>query len=196
EVLDPAEYVELWLADAGLRGAPDYGRRYDAWAGWFADQGIEAVGFGWICCRRADRDQPVVRLEDWPYEVEQPLGPQVAGWARRTDWLAAHPDLVAERLVVGADVVQESVGAPGAADPERIVLRQQRGLRRARQVDTVEAALVGACDGDLTVGQILAALATLLDRDAAELPGVYLPQVTELVEEGYLHPVGVTAADA
>ncbi|MGH3386049.1 MAG: DUF7059 domain-containing protein, partial [Nocardioidaceae bacterium] len=42
EVLDPAEYVELWLADAGLRGAPDYGRRYDAWAGWFADQGIEA----------------------------------------------------------------------------------------------------------------------------------------------------------
>ena len=35
------------------------------------------------------------------------------------------------------------------------MLRQQRGLRRARQVDTVEAAVVGACDGDLTVGQIL-----------------------------------------
>ncbi|MPZ96085.1 MAG: methyltransferase, partial [Propionibacteriales bacterium] len=127
EILDPAEYVELWLADAGLRGAPDYGRRYDAWAGWFDDQGIEAVGFGWICSRRADRDQPVVRLEDWPYDVEQPIGPYLAGWGRRTDWLAEHPDLAGERLVVGADVVQESVGPPGATDPERIVLRQQRG---------------------------------------------------------------------
>ena len=46
------------------------------------------------------------------------------------------------------------------------MLRQQRGMRRARQVDTVEAALVGACDGELTVDQILAALAQLLDQRA------------------------------
>ena len=57
----------------------------------------------------------------------------------------------------------------GAEDPETIVLRQQRGMRRARQVDTVEAALVGACDGELTVGQILDALAQLLERDRDEL---------------------------
>ena len=46
------------------------------------------------------------------------------------------------------------------------MLRQQRGMRRARQADTVEAGLVGACDGDLTVGQILDALASLLGEDA------------------------------
>ena len=67
---------------------------------------------------------------------------------------------------VRVDVRQETVGEVGAADPETIVLRQQRGMRRARQADTVEAGLVGACDGDLTVGQILDALATLLDEDA------------------------------
>ena len=44
------------------------------------------------------------------------------------------------------------------------MLRQQRGMRRARQADTVEAGLVGACDGDLPSGQILDALATLLER--------------------------------
>jgi hypothetical protein len=88
--------------------------------------------------------------------------------------------------VARADVRQETVGAPGAEDPEVIVLRQQTGLRRARRVDTVEAALVGACDGDLSVGQILEALATLLQRGADELRASYLPVVRELVDEGYL----------
>ncbi|HQR28506.1 MAG TPA: hypothetical protein PLP61_15795, partial [Nocardioides sp.] len=75
---------------------------------------------------------------------------------------------------------------PGAEDPATILLRQQRGLRRARAVDTVEAGLVGACDGDLTVGQILGALAVLLDRDVETLRTTYLPTVAELVAEGFL----------
>ena len=39
EVLDPAAYVELWLADAGLTGAPDYRERYAAWCTYFDDLG-------------------------------------------------------------------------------------------------------------------------------------------------------------
>ena len=68
------------------------------------------------------------------------------------------------------------------------MLRQQRGLRRARQVDTVEAGLVGACDGDLTAGQILDALATLLDAEPPAAREAYLPMVRELVAEGFLAP--------
>ena len=52
EILDPAAYVELWLKDAGLHGGPGYRERYDTWLSWFDDQGIEAVGFGWINLRR------------------------------------------------------------------------------------------------------------------------------------------------
>ncbi len=89
-------------------------------------------------------------------------------------------------LVARADVRQETLGAPGAEDPETVVLRQQTGFRRARRVDTVEAALVGACDGDLSVGQILDAVAQLLDRDPAETREHYLPAVRELVVEGFL----------
>jgi hypothetical protein len=66
------------------------------------------------------------------------------------------------------------------------VLRQQRGLRRARQADTVEAALVGACDGELSVGQILDALAELLDLDTVQTRATYLPIVRDLVAEGFL----------
>jgi hypothetical protein len=188
EVVDPARYVEIWLADAGLHRSPEYGRRYDAWLRWFAEQRVEAVGFGWVNLRRVDRSAPVVRVEDWPYEVQQPLGGEVASWARRTDWLGDHPDLLDARLQVRDDVVQDTHGPPGAPDPEHIVLRQQRGLRRARQVDTVEAGFVGACDGDLKVGQILGGVAALLDRDAAALRAEYAGRVRTLVDDGYLEP--------
>ena len=189
EVADPAEYVELWLKDAGVHGRPDYAARYDAWLAWFAEQGIEGVGFGWLHLRRVDRD-PVVHLEEWPFEVEQPLGPEVADRARRTDFLAARDDaaLLAERLTVRVDVRQETVGEVGADDPETIVLRQQRGMRRARRVDTVEAGLVGASDGDLTVQQLLHALAALLDKDPAALCRERPAGVRELVADGFLLP--------
>ncbi|NUS50669.1 MAG: transferase, partial [Nocardioidaceae bacterium] len=189
EVADVAEYTELWLKVAGLHGGPAYAETYDAWLAWFEEQGVEAVGFGWLDLRRVDRE-PVLRLEEWPFEVEQPLGPQVADRARRTDWLAATSDeaLTAARLTARVDVRQETQGAPGAADPETIVLRQQRGLRRARRADTVEAGLVGACDGDLTVGQILDALAQLLAEDPADLRRDRVPAVRELVAEGFLVP--------
>jgi len=187
EVADLAEYVELWLKDAGVHGRPDYAARYDAWLAWFVEQGVEAVGFGWLHLRRVDRE-PVLHLEEWPFEVEQPLSREVADRGRRTNLLAATDDasLLASRLVARVDVRQETVGEPGAADPETIVLRQQRGMRRARQVDTVEAALVGACDGDLTVGQILDALGDLLDEDPAVLRRERVAAVRDLVVDGYL----------
>jgi hypothetical protein len=187
EAADPAEYVELWLRDAGVHGRPDYTRRYDAWLAWFEAQGVEAIGMGWLHLRRVDRE-PVVRLEEWPWQVEQPLGAEVADRDRRTDLLAALDDdaLLGTRLAASVDVRQESTGEPGAADPETIVLRQQRGMRRARAVDTVEAGLVGACDGDLAVGAILDALASLLGRSAAVLRREKLAVVRDLVADGFL----------
>ncbi len=187
---DPAVYVELGLKDAGGHGRPDYARRYDAWLAWFEEQRVEAVGFGWLHLRRVDR-APVVHLEEWPFEVEQPLGREVADRGRRTDWLAGADDatLLGSRLRTRVDVREETLGEPGAADPEAIVLRQQRGMRRARQADTVEAGLVGVSDGELTVAQILDALAQLLGEGPATLRTTRLDAVRELVRDGFLtHP--------
>jgi hypothetical protein len=182
EVLDPPSYVELWLKDAGRHGEPGYQEAYDAWLGWFEDQRIEGIGFGWVNLRRGGSAR---ELLDHPYAVEQPVAPAVEAWsvAQRTEVGEA------SRLSLRVDVVQETHGDPGAEDPETIVLRQRRGLCRARQVDTVEAALTGASDGELTVRQILDALALLLDRDRDELAATYLPKVRSLVREGFLAPV-------
>lgn len=185
EVLDPAAYVELWLRDAGL--SEDYVERYDAWLGWLEEQGVEGVGFGWINLRRTDAVGHH-RLEEWPYDVEQPIAPAIAAWGEAVDLdrRLADDALLARHLRVREDVRQETFGAVGAEDPETIVLRQQRGFRRARSADTVEAGLVGACDGDLTVGQILGALAALLQRPEPELVADYLPVVRELIRDGFL----------
>lgn len=187
EVLDLPSYVELWLKDAGLHGAPDYHPRYDTWLAWFEETGAEGVGFGWINLRRTDAD-PALRLEDWPWEVTQPLGQEVADHFDRVALLRRTDDdvLLGSRLVARPDVQQETFGAPGAADPDRIVLRQQSGMRRARQVDTAEAALIGACDGELATEPILDAVAVLLDLDPASAREEALPLLRELVADGFL----------
>lgn len=187
ELVDPAAYVEMWLADAGLATAPDYVQRYDAWLDWFASERIEAIGFGWLSLRKTTQT-PVHRLEAWTGEIAQPVSPGVAAWGDRTDRLRGVDDqeLLDHTFRQAIDLVEETRGAAGADDPESIVIRLQHGVRRTRQVDTVEAGLVGASDGDLTSGQILDALASLLGRDAAELRVTYAPVVRELVDEGFL----------
>lgn len=188
EVLDPAAYVELWLKDAGLHGSHDYLERYDTWLAWLDEQGVEGIGFGWINLRASGGDD--LRLEEWRWEVEQPLGGEVVAHFDRVAALRRLTDdaLLAVRPRLREDVVQETYGPAGAADPARIVLRQQRGMRRARQVDTVEAAVAGASDGDLTVGQILAALEQLLGPEARAGggSGSRLQGLRELLADGFL----------
>ena len=186
EVLDQASYVELWLKDSGHHGGPGYVERYDTWLSWLESEGVAGVGFGWINVRRGASGTQ--RLLEWPYDVEQPIGPAIGQWGDAVALLGGLDDdaLLGAHLRVREDVRQETFGAPGATDPETIVLRQQRGFRRARTADTVEAGLVGASDGDLSVGQLLGALASLLERDPAELATSYLPTVRDLVEEGFL----------
>ncbi|WP_459981696.1 DUF7059 domain-containing protein [Nocardioides sp. AN3] len=188
EVLDPAAYVELWLKDSGHHPSTgtghldDYRLRYDTWLSWMEEQGIEGVGFGWINLHKSGAETPRRELIEWPYDVEQPIAPAIEAWGR-----AVRAEVDAEsRLVLPVDVQQETVGAPGAEDPTAVVLRQHHGLRRARQVDTVTAALVGACDGDLPLGRLLDAISQLLELDPASTRATYEPIVEELVAEGFL----------
>lgn len=191
ETLDPASYVELWLKDSGHHGGPDYARRYDTWLSWLEETGIEGIGFGWINVRLGAGAAGRHELLEWPYDVEQPIGAAIHDWGTAVDDLRGLTDeaLMGTSLRAREDVQQETVGRPGAEDPEAIVLRQQRGFRRARTADTVEAAFLGACDGDLAVGQLFGALAQLTDTDADQLRTTYLPVVRELVGEGFLEVI-------
>ncbi len=188
EVLDVHEYAELWLADAGLAGSPDYLHRYAEWLDYFEALGIEAVGMGWLLLHRAGRDVPHVRIEDWPYAVEQPLAPALEAGLAAVSLERSLDDaaLLARRWVLSEDVLEETTGVPGAADPQHIVLRQQRGFRRATETGTALAGVLGACDGELGLGQIVASVAALLEVDPTALTAEVVPEVRRLVVDGFL----------
>lgn len=188
ETLDPAEYVELWLADAGLAGTPHYRDRYAAWLDYFEASEIEAIGMGWLTVHRSGHDEPRLWIEDWPYAVEQPIGRALAAELEAAATLRQLSDdeLLQRRWVLAEDVVEETQGQPGLADPQHIVFRRSRGFRRARAVDTETAAILGACDGDLTLEQILASVAELLGTDGPALRTRTLTRMDELVLDGFL----------
>lgn len=186
ERLDVFSYIEMWLTDAGLAGAPGWRQAYDDWLAYFDRLGITGVGMGWILITRAERAEPHIRLETWPHAVAQPVGDAFARHAAALDafhlptaeLLTSRPRLV--------DVVQETIGEPGADDPEHVVFRQRRGLLRAIKADTALAATLGALDGDLTVGQVVAAVAQVLEVDANELAADVLPRIREALLDQFL----------
>ncbi len=70
-----------------------------------------------------------------------------------------------------------------------VLLRQGGGFGRVVRASTALAGLVGACDGELPIGAITAALADLLDEPLGELTGRLLPAVRGLVADGLLTPM-------
>ncbi|GAA2949241.1 MULTISPECIES: methyltransferase [Streptomycetaceae] len=196
EVQDITQYAELWLRDSGdHRTDPAaYADLYEAWLDEFEARGTKAVGFGWIALRKsaaAAAGNPSVVAEEWPHPVEQPLGPAVEAHFARQDYLRQHDDaaLLAAHFTLAEEVVQEQVGLPGAEDPEHVVLRQNRGMRRATKVDAVGAGFAGVCDGSLPAGRILDAIAQLMAEDPVLLRDRTPQAIRLLLEEGFLEPV-------
>ncbi|MFV0633345.1 methyltransferase [Demequina sp.] len=192
DALDPAEYAETWLRDAGItqdRDPAGFTTAYEAYLRSFDAVGADAVGFGIVTLRRPASGAPTLRrLEEHEGALAAPLGPTLAAGLRAHDWLVGTSDaaVLDTALVVAPDVTKETYGRPLLADPEHILIRQGGGFGRAVKADTALAGLVGACDGELTVGQIAHALAVLLDVPASDMIGGLVPAVRELVRDGIL----------
>lgn len=190
DLLDAAEYVEMWLRDGGLHAGAargPYEAAYEAWLGDFRRRGVEAVGLGWVVVRRPVGRSAVVRVEEATGAAALPLGPHLLATLDAVDWLAARPDeFDSTRFTVAADVTVEHHYRPGEADPAVILLRQGGGLGRAVQAGTALAGFVSAADGELTFAQLVNALAALLAVDAAGLGRELREQVTELHRTGFL----------
>ncbi len=192
EVLDPAQYAETWIRDGGTtmdRDPEAYAATYNAWLDDFASRDVQAIGFGMILLRKpVDGKRTLRRLEEITGTVQQPLGPVVARALDAHDWQAARTNaqLRNERLIYASDVTDERYFTPGSQDPNVIIIRQGGGYGRAVQATTALAGLLGACDGELTIGQILDAIASLFEVDPTELEDEVLPSVRGLITDGLL----------
>jgi len=179
DVQDPAEYVELWLRDAAEHGTAGYTEHYDRWLAWFEEHKVEGVGFGWITIRNSGTLDPVVRVEQLTHKVALPVGDYVDDVLDAITTAHRVPDLDSALLRTAEGLLDERVGLPGAEDPMRIVLRQTTGLRRSREVGTVEAALAGVCDGELALGPLLNVIAELVGDGAMPHPDAIRPLIAE-----------------
>ncbi|WP_439564767.1 DUF7059 domain-containing protein [Microcella sp.] len=192
----PAEYAATWIRDGGTRvGTPEYDALAAEWLDDFAARGVTAVGFGYILLRRPARPDAVRLLRT--EVLGSPLGGTPTGIGdhllaglRAHDRIAPLDDaaLSAERLVVAPDVTEERHYWPGEENPSVIRLHQGGGFARTVDADAALAGLVGASDGELAVGEIVGALADLLEVDEGALRDDLLPRVRELVVTGFLLP--------
>jgi methylase of polypeptide subunit release factors len=193
EIAEPAEYVALWLRDAGeTPGTPRWTSRYNAWLDWFAAAETAAVGMGLITLWRTDSADPVVVCEDVPQAYEQPIGSELPRWHGRRRWLRGASDaaVLATALRPAADLVLERADVLGAAGWSTATarLRQSHGLRWEVDTDEAISGLVAACDGVRPVGVLVALLAAASGQPAADVAEAALPVLRDLVARGFLLP--------
>ncbi|MDM4764196.1 methyltransferase [Galbitalea sp. SE-J8] len=190
ERLDPAAYAETWIRDGGtLPGSARFEQLYAAWLEDFADRGVSGIGFGYLTLRRPRTERmPWRRLERLTGAVSGGLGSRIAATLATVDRLAPLTDTAFAELrpEVAPDVTERRHYWPGDEHPAAIELVQGGGFAREVPAGTALAAVVGACDGELTVGTIIDAVAGLLDASPAALRAELLPELRELAIDGLL----------
>lgn len=193
--LEPVQYAETWARDGGARpGTAEFDGLLAAWIDDFADRRIVAVGLGAIRIRREST------AEESVVHVEQATGAlAVAGLgsdlqrafesgsaaARMSD-----AEVLSHRWLHAASVSEERIHQPGQEAPQAITLITDTPIARRVAADPLLAAAVGASDGELTLGQIADALATLLEVDTGAASEAVIAGARELAWLGMLSPKG------
>lgn len=184
---DAAQYAETWARDGGItvRDAA-WPSMQEAWLEDFEARGTTGIGFGYLMLRRPAAPRPdgaQVLLEEVTGTGSGTLSEHIGAGLAALDALARLDDeaLLASRPVRAADVVERRHLTPGEFDPMLIELVQGGGFARAVREDQVLAAVVGALDGTLTLGQILGAVCALTDEDEGDARERVLPQLREMI---------------
>lgn len=213
EVLAPPDYAEMWLRDGGQTPRDGgYEKAYAAWLEDFARRGVVGVGMGYISVRAPEGEsgdwdaghsnagnwdaagsnaedsakrRPWRRFEELSGPAPIDLHGYVEGvWAHRDLLRAGDSALLAARLVCRG--VEHRLHAPGQPEPFMLKLAQVAGFAAEVQVTSAVAGVVGACDGELTLGALCDAVAQLLGEPVENVRTEVLPAVRELVGLGIL----------
>lgn len=194
ERLDPARYAETWSRDGGARpGEPAFDALIDAWLEDFENRRIVAIGLGSIRLQRLRAAEsaavrPVIRVE----HASQPFAERPGLDLSTTFTAAVCTEYMEDELILASKwcrrigVSEQREHIPGEEAPRSITITTDTPLARTVQADPLLAAAIGACDGDLTLGQIVDALATLLEVDAEQTTEALVSGVRELVWLGML----------
>lgn len=192
DILDPVRYAEMWIRDGGiLPGTSEHTQLLQAYLEDFERRGVTRIGLGYVLLRRpADGVVSLDRYEQvhHPLPGEAGLGAHLAGVLERHDDLRELDDeaLLARAARAAPDLTDVRHHMPGEPGPVVLELRQRSGFARTQRVSAELAAAVGASDGELTLGQILIAVAALMDLDAPTAQSELLPRLRALIIDGFI----------
>lgn len=202
ERVAPAQYAMLWARDGGARvGSVEHGRALTAWLEDFASRRVVSVGLGSIRLIRRQPahapanhidevgGSPTVRTESLAGAIGSGAGHELSAVLTLGTQVQQLSDtqLLERAWVRAAGVTELRKHEPGEESPWAITLEKLAPVQRVVTADTLLAAAIGACDGDLTLGQICDALATLLEADSEAVSEALCLGVRELVWMGMLH---------
>ncbi len=199
ELADPAQYVGLWLDDAG-----ESGRGADAdsvaatalaerWLEYFAAERVQGIGMGLITLVHNGSADPSVTMDEITGPDEELIGAEVDGFLRRRAWIEATPDRVLLRtrleLSAGAILEQRSLAGHQGWVAVLRLLRRVGGPGATLQLDEWGQALLGGCTGAVPLGLLIELLAAAHGLSEDALTAAVLPAVRVAVLRGLLEPV-------
>ena len=190
--VDPARYAETWARDGGARpGDAQFDGMLGSWLADFDARRVVAVGLGSIRVRRTAHTESEIRTE----QAMGTLAAAGAGSAFAACFAAgaatarmSDEEVLGTRWIRSPRVVEEREYEPGAESPSAIALVVDAPVGRRLVADPMLAGALGACDGELTLGQLSDALATLLDVDEAVAADALVEGVRELAWSGMIAP--------
>lgn len=194
DLVSPSLYAETWARDGGARpGDPDFDELIRRWIDDFTARRVVALGLGSIRLRRLPEGAPpATRLEHAEGAYSRAAGAHL----ERAFDAAVHAarlsdaEVLESRWVLRPDVSEHREHRPGQESPRAIALASEAGIARRVGADPLLAAAVGACDGELALAAIAAALAQLLDLEPDTVEEALVEGVRELVWLGMLVRAG------
>jgi methylase of polypeptide subunit release factors len=199
ELADPAEYVGLWLTDAGEDGKASgsdpaaAAARAESWLDYLAAERVQGIGMGLITLQRNDSAQPSVTLDQITGPDEDVTGEEAAGFLQRRGWVerADDADLLATRFVLSPQVVLEQRSLAGHEGWTTVLrmIRRQGGPGATLQLDEWGQALLAGCQGEAPLQLLIELLAAAHGLSAGALAAAVLPSVRVAVIRGLLEPL-------
>ena len=191
---NPTEYAVLWnqrLAFAGAMAA--YAETVDRWTRYYAQLGIEALGYGGLILRRRSGEN-WVRADDFPRGgLKTDVGPDLDRQIQVQDQLDTLDDaaLLAQTVSVAPEhrLEQTLRWKDGRFRIVNATLIREQGLQETADLDAPLATLLSLIDGARTVAGVLETTADALGQSgeaAQAFQEQALPVVRQMIAFGFL----------
>ncbi len=192
---NPLGYAESWIRETEATGPDAFARLFDEWAGYYEREGIEGISTGFIVMRRRAAARNWFRTGDVPSPVPEQYGEHLLRRFAAQDFLesASSDEALLQarvRISPGVRLVTECDWTGGGWRIAAAELRQPKVERSTANVDGQSLQLLAYCDGARALREVFTEAAARLNLPAERLAAAGLPGIRQLIEFGFLLPVG------